>query len=49
MPQLIKLGALGRVGGGTAPAMIPDALLTEAGEEIITEDGVVIIHEDTEP
>ena len=49
MPQLIKLGALGLVGGATAPVMTPDALLTEAGEEIITEDGDVIIHEDTEP
>ncbi|KKL80213.1 hypothetical protein LCGC14_2007020 [marine sediment metagenome] len=32
-------------GGGPTP----DALLTEADEEITTEDGDVIIHEDTEP
>ncbi len=35
--------------GGASPIPTPNALLTEASEEIITEAGDVIIHEDTEP
>ena len=52
MSQFIQLNALGRMGvvtSASAPIVTADALLTEAGEEIITEDGFVIIHEDTEP
>lgn len=49
MPQLVSVGRIGHIGGLQKALPVPDALLTEAKEEIITESGDVIIHEDTEP
>lgn len=46
---LVPPGLVGHFSKQSAVSGTEDALLTEANEEIITEGGDVIIHEDTEP
>ena len=49
MPYIIGYTlSLSRVLTGAATVVPADALLTEAGEELATEDGDFLVHEDTE-